>query len=175
MMQTSAVLRQHTPAILVADYITALGNGMFTPLQVIKLAYMSHGYVLALTSKPLFRDRIEAWEYGPMIPALFEALRVHGKAPIPRLYACRTPMGSDALGKRRDELAGLFNANQRAIIEKVVSTYGDYAPFQLSYICHMDGSPWRIVIDKDGTGTEIDDEILRSYYKEQSRAPQPAR
>ena len=38
----------------------------FTPSQLMKLAYIAHGWMLALYQRPLITDRIEAWKYGPV-------------------------------------------------------------------------------------------------------------
>ena len=40
------------------------------PMQVLKLAYIAHGWMLALYHRPLIGDGIEAWTYGPIIPVL---------------------------------------------------------------------------------------------------------
>ena len=154
-------------AILAADYITALGLGRFTPIQVLKLAYISHGYTLAITGRPLFGDRIEAWEHGPVIPNLYHAVVIHGMAPVPRLYACGTPVGGAPMESRRKEIGGVLGPNRRAVIEKTVETYGGYAGFQLSYITHMEGSPWRAAFRPGPGYEEIRDEDLEKYYRGQ--------
>ena len=53
-----------------------------TPLQLMKLAYMSHGWMLAMTGKPLFNNRIEAWKYGPVIPDLYTQIKKYGSNPM---------------------------------------------------------------------------------------------
>ena len=57
-------------SILIADYILAKSDMMgksLTPMQVLKLTYISEGYSLAIDGERLFGDRIEAWKYGPNI------------------------------------------------------------------------------------------------------------
>ena len=62
----------------------------FTPLQLLKLVYIAHGWMLGLRQKPLIRDRIEAWKYGPVIPALYHDLKRYGadfvQAPISSIF-----------------------------------------------------------------------------------------
>ena len=44
-------------------------------MRVLKLVYMAHGWTLAVLNRPLIMDRIEAWEYGPVIPTVYYAFR----------------------------------------------------------------------------------------------------
>ncbi|MDA7998187.1 MAG: hypothetical protein MPI93_09325, partial [Nitrosopumilus sp.] len=88
-------------------------------------------------------------------------------APVPRLYSCGTPVTSPDIGKRMDELGGRFTANNLAIVRKTVETYGEYEEFLLSYITHMDGSPWKRAFDRGGLHARIEDDDLKSYYREQ--------
>ena len=42
---------------------------------IMKQVYMAHGWTLALIDHPLIGDRIEAWRYGPLIPAIYYNFR----------------------------------------------------------------------------------------------------
>lgn len=50
-------------------------NMPLTPQKLMKLCYIAHGCHLAIGGEPLFDDRIEAWRYGPIIPALYKLIR----------------------------------------------------------------------------------------------------
>ncbi|MDA7941975.1 MAG: DUF4065 domain-containing protein [Nitrosopumilus sp.] len=156
-----------TPVVVVGDYITGMGRGVFTHLQVLKMAFLSHGYTLAIRDRPLFVEEIQAWEYGPVIPALYNALRMHGGAPIPHLYSCKTLVTSPDLENRMRELGEMFDPENLKVVEKTVEVFRDYKEFQLSYITHMDGSPWRAAYDRGGQFATIEDDELMSYYKKQ--------
>src|SRR5882762_236012 len=55
-----------------------------TPLQLIKLVYIAHGWYLALTQKPLISEQAEAWQYGPVIPSLYQEFKGFGNSFIKR-------------------------------------------------------------------------------------------
>ena len=41
-----------------------------TPMQLLKLVYIAHGWRLGLYGKPLIRDEIQAWQYGSYYSSL---------------------------------------------------------------------------------------------------------
>ena len=83
--------------MLVADYIIASSEAGMTPLQVIKTAYIAHGYSLDV---PLVREKAQAWRYGPVFPSLYFALRDHESDPVRSLEYCGTEFGKPELGDR---------------------------------------------------------------------------
>lgn len=59
--------------LTVADTILKIAKSKgkaLTPMQLVKLTYIAHGWSLALHEKGLFKNKIEAWQYGPVIPDL---------------------------------------------------------------------------------------------------------
>ena len=84
-----------------------------TPLQLIKLTYIAHGWMLTLYGRPLIVDAVEAWKYGPVIPDLYQATRLYGAAYVTK--DLRT-WGSWA-ASRLDE-------TERDIIHQVYRAYG---------------------------------------------------
>src|SRR5690606_31455479 len=70
----------------VADDILRVAKAQgraLTPLQLMKLTYIAHGYALGSGVGDLFNSRIEAWKYGPVIPDLYHATKSYGRDPIP--------------------------------------------------------------------------------------------
>lgn len=51
-------------------------------LRLQKLLYYSQGWYLAEHEEPLFDDPIEAWVYGPAVPAVYERFRRFGQRPL---------------------------------------------------------------------------------------------
>ena len=79
---------QHT-AMEVADKIIRLSledETPVTPMQVQKLTYFCHAWMLGLGYGPLFQDAVESWKYGPVIRALYHSLKNYGGDRITRPY-----------------------------------------------------------------------------------------
>ena len=152
-------------ALLVADYLIASGSGVLTPLHVNKLTYISHGYTLAIHNASLIHDRIEAWQYGPVIPAIYHTLSEYGNSEIPRLYYCSTGMGTAEFDTRVQFLKDILKPNL-AIIDRVLETYGPLSGSQLISLVHQKGSPWKQCYVKGRRGVRIPNRIIREHYRE---------
>lgn len=122
-----------------------------TPMQLIKLTYIAHGWSLAVNGRDLFEDRIEAWKYGPVIPALYQATKHFGRRPIPLL------MVGDPNEKLLDDL-------DYALVKDVYAKYRHLTGVQLSDLTHRSGSPWHEVYREGVLSIEIPDEIIRKHY-----------
>ena len=105
-------------------------NRRLTPMQVLKLAYISHGWMLGLLAKPLFGEPVEAWRYGPVIPSIYHQYKDFRGDPISRA------------GSPHDEELGPEGCS---IIDQVLNGYGAYSGLQLSDMTHEDDSPWAVV------------------------------
>ena len=65
-------------AINVSDYFTNKAieqDKKLTVMQALKLTYIAQGFHLALTEECFFEEKIEAWQYGPVVKGLYEHLR----------------------------------------------------------------------------------------------------
>jgi len=143
----------------VADAILKIAkahNKTLTPMQLVKLTYIAHGWSLGLRDKALFNNKIEAWQYGPVIPDLYQVTKSYGRNPI--------PLG--AIGDASD--ISLMPDDQR-FVEKVFDKYGHLDGIALSYLTHKAGTPWTKVYDKFGSlrqRAQIPDELIAEHYRE---------
>ncbi len=119
-----------------------------TPLQLIKLAYLAHGWHLAFFGEPLFPDKVEAWTYGPVLPHLYREIKHFGRNPI------NTDLFSDVV-------AGVeISSDQQHAIDEVMQVYGEYDGIALSAMTHETGTPW----DKTPQGDTISNELIQSHF-----------
>lgn len=122
-----------------------------TPLQLMKLVYIAHGFHLAMKDASLFNARIEAWKYGPVIPDLYKITKAYGKEPIP-------------LNKIRDQEAAL-DPETVSFLEKVFDKYGNLSAYSLSALTHQAGTPWAKAYSEDVYGKEIPNSSIAEHYK----------
>lgn len=128
-----------------------------TPMQLMKLTYIAHGWSLGIRNIDLFPNRIEAWQYGPVIPDLYRATKSYGRNPIPM----------DAIG---DPENIAVSDDDLAFLEDVYSKYGHLDGIALSYLTHQRGTPWDKCYRPGVYGIEIPDELIRKHYEEKFNA-----
>ena len=102
------------------------GNGdTMTHLRLEKLTYYAQAWHLALAGPPLFPERIEAWELGPVVRELYEKYKDYDALPIPAPNSCPQT-----------------GAREGSILAQVWAAYGRYSAGELSRMTHEE-APWR--------------------------------
>jgi len=125
-------------------------DNLLTPMQVLKLVYIAHGYNLGFHKTPLIKNRIEAWKYGPVIPDLYQAIKHRRDQPVELLPVNGlVPMDED----------------DKAFVSAVYKAYRDYDGIELSALTHQDGTPWDLVYDKRFANEVISNDIIENHYK----------
>ncbi|MCY4000360.1 MAG: DUF4065 domain-containing protein, partial [Bacteroidetes bacterium] len=71
----------HKTAIQILFIASHSGRNL-TPMQLIKLSYIAHGWTLGISGEPLFNDTVEAWRYGPVVPDIYHTYKEFGHSPI---------------------------------------------------------------------------------------------
>lgn len=70
----------HRPEAIANEFLRK--SGVLTQMQLQKLAYMTHGWNLAVNGEPLVDREPEAWDRGPVFPDLREHIKAAGSRPI---------------------------------------------------------------------------------------------
>jgi len=150
---------------------------LLTPMQLLKLVYISHGWTLAVTGKPLIREPVQAWKFGPVIPSLFHEFKVFGGNPIQRLAHYAELADCDETGESELVVSAPFlpksDENSIKLIDWVWKVYGSKEGWELSRMTHEKGTPWSKAVDemkaKHGdwvSGVTIPDDSIRNHYVE---------
>lgn len=138
-------------AMDIAKYILTLmeddAGDLISHLKLQKLLYYTQGFGLALLDRPVFGERIVAWQHGPVVPAVWEEFKGYGSDPIPK------PEGFNG---------DVINADSRGVINEVYTVYGQFSAWKLRNMTH-DESPWKDV----RVNEEITHAALKAFFDTQ--------
>lgn len=138
----------------VANYMLYICGDAFddmTNMKINKLLYFAQGHYLSMYGRPLFEDRIEAWEHGPVIPAVYAAYKGYEDRPIKAVCAEGI---SDVAPEAEDVLYG------------VARKYGRYTASALRNMTHVVGSPWDRVYQPNHAHALIPLQMIREYFSD---------
>ena len=125
-----------------------------TPMQLIKLSYIAHGFSLAINKRPLLNESVEAWRYGPVVPSLYRKLKKYGSGDVTESLS---PAFAGLKTERLDE-------DDQKLIDTVYQKYGNLNGIQLSHLTHRSGTPWDVTYSPDEYGNSIDNTVIRTHY-----------
>jgi uncharacterized phage-associated protein len=66
-------------------FVRYSADGLGTPVDPMSLEkwlYYAQAFYLVLKDEPLFQDEIQAWKWGPVIPAVYKKYQTFGAGPI---------------------------------------------------------------------------------------------
>ncbi len=145
-------------ALDVANYLIHLADAAeepdhLTQLRLQKLLYYVQGWSLALRSRPIFADAIEAWAQGPVVPSVYK----HFEKASGFLIAQPTPSLKD---------------EEREFIQEVWHTYKDYSALKLRDMIRRE-SPWKHARQGFGPAefgrVEITQEALQDHFSKKAK------
>lgn len=148
----------------IAKYI--LATQQCTHLELEKLVYMCYADYLCATHEKLFKDKIYAFKYGPVIESVYEAYK--GKKFI-ETGTARNKQIENAYAKMPARSRILFAEDGIKKIEHINMTLKrccGLTATELVNITHVVDGPWAS-IENDGPYAEIsDDVILEKHFRE---------
>ena len=141
-------------AITAANYMLYIMSDVFddlTNMKINKLLYFAQGHYLKKYGTPLFVDRIEAWEHGPVVPEVYFAYKGYGDQPI----------------KSYDEnMIADVTPEAEEVMYGVAREYGRYTASALRNMTHIVGSPWSQVYRVGHIRSEIPMSMIQGYFAE---------
>lgn len=159
------------------EFIGLPQAGGLTQMQLQKLVYISNGWNLALSGVPLVAESPEAWDYGPVYPALYEHTKFFGRAVINRKI---TPDDSEAArffggaARGTPPYKAELTERERAIILQVWKRYGSMSGTRLSGLTHQPNTPWFDTYKGKGRSAVIDRQLIKAHYDQLAQSAQQA-
>lgn len=136
----------------VANYFLARNDpevgDLISNLKLQKMVYYAQGFSLAVLGGPLFSERIEAWDHGPVVLVLYHAFKKHGAGPIPQQ-------------KSLNEAEIPFTMEQLELLNEVHFVYGQFSAWKLRNMTHEE-TPWQDAFEE---GSAISPESMREYFQ----------
>ena len=109
-----------------------------------KLLYYAQGLYLALYGKPLFREPIEAWQYGPAIDSVYQSYKDSGADGIKQF------------GKPDEN----FSGKEEGVLQFVQDAFGQFAVWKLGEMTREE-PPWQ----ETETNAVISLDKIKSHFK----------
>lgn len=138
---------------LVADQIlwsrAELNVHPTTPMHVLKLSYLAHGWLLGWENRALINEPVEAWTYGPVVPSLYHRYK---------------SFGAGSIKVEMTDRSASFDEDQLETVNFVINSYSDFSALELSQITHEEGTPWHTVKETSGLGAIIPNDLIARYY-----------
>ena len=123
---------------------------VITHLKLQKLVYYAQAYYLAFNDKPLFMEKIEAWDHGPVCPAVYSKYRNYSYHNIPK---ANSPVKLDQ--------------DVQKFLDAVWQVYGEYDGPTLEKLTHQE-DPWKntmqLALKSNKKSMEISNNSLKIYF-----------
>ena len=128
------------------NYINAVEDADYiSNLKLQKLLYYAQGTYLALEDKPLFNDKILAWQHGPVVEKIYHKYKHYESRGIDEEIIFNTEQ---------------IDLKTRRILEDVYDVFGQYSAWKLRNMTHEE-TPWLNTRKNDC----ISNELIKEYFK----------
>nr|WP_245471528.1 Panacea domain-containing protein [Bradyrhizobium genosp. SA-3] len=135
-----------------------------TNLALQKLLYFAHALFLIERKRPLVSGYFEAWEFGPVHPAVYQSFK-GARDTVITFRAQHRNLVTGVLA----EIATPEDPLVKQHISRIMAQYGGLTPGQLVGISHAKGAPWHFVVDKSRTrlafGLRIGNDVIATRFK----------
>ncbi len=96
---------------------------LLSNLKLQKLVYYAQGFHLIFFDAPLFKDKIMAWQYGPVVPSLYHTYKQYGPSGIPA---------------DKDFDQEVIDEDTREHLDGIYKVFGQFSAIRLMELAHSD-------------------------------------
>ncbi len=122
-------------------------------LKLQKLLYFCQAFSLAKLDRPMFKEELSAWKYGPVVSEVYEKYKEHENNPLPE------PELQEGATNLSDE--------DKVVVREVLEIFGGYSAIRLMETTHSH-KPWKDLekrVEKGERDIVIPQEAMKKYYK----------
>ena len=134
-------------------------------LKLQKILYFIQAYYVSITDnkEPCFCERIEAWDFGPVVPVAYHEYKQFGSTNIPKVTSyIEYDENNFWESKVIPYEDAVIEQNDKDIIKKLVDKFANYSTTTLVSITHRQ-SPWMDAYEQ-GKSNVITVEAIRRYF-----------
>jgi uncharacterized phage-associated protein len=127
-----------------------------TPMKLQKLLYLIYREYIKKYNKPLFSERFEAWQFGPVLDSIYHEFKKYKANAISSFY--------------KDDDGKVFKISEnecpefKEVFNSIWSKYKNIDPIELSNRTHQRGSAWDKSIIND-TCVLSDNDIINEEWE----------
>lgn len=125
-------------ALTIARYIINYSNDRgygVTNLKLQKLLYFVQAAFLEIYGFPCFKEDMQAWTLGPVIPSVYHEFKRYGNMDIPKIFEYEGP-GYDFSGVKTPYDDSVIQQNHKKSINLIIELFKDYAASTMIKITH---------------------------------------
>lgn len=136
-------------------------------LKLQKILYFVQAYFLINTESktPCFEEKIEAWDFGPVVPKAYHEYKQYGSGDIPTITSYIDFSTQDIWDSERIKYDDQnISEKDRRLINEVVDKFADYTATDLVTLTHRQ-APWKDAYVPH-MNREISVDSIRCYFNE---------
>ena len=150
------IMPDHSARAIANEFLRRRASSAWPQQMLIqKLAYIAHGWNLAINGEPLIEEAAEAWDNGPVYRSVWDHIRDFGYGgPNCELT---TPQTGRVISEE-------LSASERSIIDAVWRKYAPRGASRLSQMTHKPDTPWAKAYFGHGRNSPLDNNEIREHY-----------
>jgi uncharacterized phage-associated protein len=122
-------------------------------LALQKILYLAHMFHLGRTGgKPLINENFEAWDYGPVVPDLYQRAKAFGNGPVRNVFHWVPDVAE--------------GTPEYAILKEAADSTSGISPGRLVAITHWDKGAWADCYKPGIKGIKIPNSRILAEYRD---------
>jgi len=142
-------------ALAAARHMCRRSDWTLTNLEIQKMLYLAQMMYLGKNRERLLNSSFEAWDYGPVIPAVYGQVKTFGSGPIRNIF--------HGVGDVRDE-------DRATMLDEAYDQLSQKTAGQLVNITHWSGGAWARNYRPGVKGIVIPDAHILDEYRKRVEA-----
>lgn len=132
-------------------------------LKLQKVLYFVQAYFLIQTNYPCFNEKIEAWDFGPVVPKAYCEYKQYGCCDIPTTKSFIMIDKDNIWNSKRVKFKEIaISDDDKSLIDKVVDKFSDYSATDLVELSQRQ-TPWIDAIVSNQSN-EITNKSIFEYF-----------